>query len=261
MVGRLAEEHARRARPGDQSRAAHRRRHPRRPAPRGRDAGRTRPARGRCARRRPAPRGSPLARAARISSGRVGHLRRIGPEVVVVAVDGRRGHPLGRRHDHPPPRAAVGQRGHDALRGPRPARCRRAARTARRSPAAPRASAGRGRRCRGRASRSSATSAAAPSAEPPARPPAIGIDLSTRTTAADRTGRAASLRYAAARSTMLWPGGGRWLGVEVRRHLGLDDQVVGRRHGDVVVQADRLVDGDQGVEAVGARGRRPPAAG
>src|SRR4029077_12715543 len=45
--------------------------------------------------------------------------------------------------------------------------------------------------------------------------------------------------------------------VDVRRTVGRDGEVVRGGHGEVVVEADRLVDGHQGVEAVGPWG--PPA--
>ena len=142
--------------------------------------------------------------------GRVGDQRRVGSHLVVVPVDRRRRHPLVGRHDHPPPRALVGER-RDHLAVPlaeRRAAVQRERHVAARGCAA---SVSRSwsevpRSC----TRSSATSAAAPSAEPPASPPAIGMDLSTRTSAP--TGRPCSAASpAAARSTMLWPAGGRWL--------------------------------------------------
>ena len=173
-------------------------------------------------------------------------------ELVEVAVDGRRGHALGVDHGDPPPGRVVAHRARPARRGRVP---RAVPPISANGTSLPSSAAIRSRSSSEVStphSRSSATSAAAASAEPPAMPPAIGIDLAMLTSAfGSMPWWSASSR--AARSTMLSPvTGTRSASIQ----SGTDDPEAPagrRRRGDVVADPDRLVDGEQRVEAVLAR--------
>src|SRR3954447_1068008 len=187
--------------------------------------------------------------------GRVGHQRGVGPHLVVVAVERRRRHSLLRRHDHPPPRALVGDRGDHLTM---PLAQRRATEEGERHVTAQFGGqheqvvvggaqvvqAVEGDQRRGAVGRSTGQA-------PGDRDGFVDPHLGTH-------GPAVQCGESGRRPVDDVVARGRQVArLDVRRDVGRDGDAGGGRDGEVVVQAERLVDRHERVEAVGP-GRTHP---